>query len=321
MARSTFQYIFIPADSSVEVECRTGSTAGGLLDDELIKAAKQHFFHQSGGEENLQRLRQASPEEKIMLAKQFRENQRNNQYIENLDDDLIIKYLESQFSEPSCEIMALTVPTKGNNYNAVSMYVGGSSNQRNDKASKLLEACGHRLPETSGQKVPGIFGDVFVGRCYDNEGADDWHRTDFVLSDLDEKSDWIQISRIDGGGGGKSSGGSHAPSLNSILGEMQSPMTDDKDGISWSQTDDEVEISLSISSESSVNDLKVTFSRDSLVVKLLDEIIVDGFTGGMIALDDCTYTLQESKSHGRELTIILAKRDVGRTWAYALKKD
>jgi hypothetical protein len=317
MSRSTFKYTFIPADASMQVECRIGNLAGGLLDDELIQAAKQHFFRQSGGEENADQLRRASSDEKKILAQRFRDNQRNNQYLQNLDDEKIVNYLESQLSNPSCEIMALTVPTKGNNFSAVSMYVGGSSNQRNDRASKLLESCGHRLPETSGQKTPGIYGDVFVGRCYDNEGDDEWYRTDFVPADLDEQSEWIQISRIDGGGGGKSSGSSHAPSLTGILGQMQSSTTDDN--FSWSQTDDEVELSLSVSSETSVKDLQIKFFRDSLVVKLLDKVLLEGSTGGTVALDDCTYTLQDTRSDARELTIILAKKDIGRTWAHAFK--
>lgn len=323
MAKTTFQYVFIPADSSAPVETRIGDTSGGLSHDELVKTAKQYFFQQSGGDARARILREASADERKALAQQFRDaqastnaNPQQQQLMQQLDDEQILSFLESQHSNPNCEIMALTVPTRGNNYHAVSMYVSESSDKKNERASNLLEACGHRLPETAGQKTAGVYGDVFVGRCYDNEGEDEWRRADFGPQDLNESADWIQIARAQGGGGG--SGASNVASLTGTLSQLKKQEEDL--GYTWNQTSDEVELKFSVAASVKSKDVSIKFARSSLTVKVAGEILLDGPTGGNVVVDDSTYTLQDSHGGGRELCLVLGKSDEGRAWAYAVKK-
>ena len=320
MPKNTFKYVFIPADSSVPVDSKTASASGGLSNDELVKTAKQYFFEQSGGGIQARLLREASPEERQAVAQQFRESQGTNPQLQQLEDTQILSFIESQHANPNCEIMALTVPTQGNGYYAVSMYVSESSDQRNDRASNLLEACGHRLPEAAGQKTPGIYGDVFVGRCYDNEGEDEWRRANFGPEDLEERSDWIQIARAQGGGGG--SGASNVASLTGTMGQLKQQQQDQQIdlGYSWSQTTDEVELKFSVAASITSKAVSIKFSRSSLTVKVGGETLLDGSTGGNVAVDDSTYTLQDDDQGGRELCIVLGKIDEGRNWAYAVKQ-
>ena len=316
MPKNTFQYVFIPADSSAPIESKTASAAGGLSNDELVKTAKQYFFEQSGGGIQARMLSEASPEERQAVAQQFRESQGNNPQLAQLQDEQILSFLESQHANPNCEIMALTVPTLGNNYHAVSMYVSESSDQRNERASSFLEACGHRLPEAAGQKTPGIYGDVFVGRCYDNEGSDEWRRANLGPGDLQETADWIQIARAQGGGGG--SGASNVASLTGTMGQLKQQQEDL--GYTWSQTSDEIELKFSVAANISSKAVSVKFLRASLTVKVGGATLLEGSTGGNVSVDDSTYTLQDDDQGGRELCIVLGKIDEGRNWAYAVKK-
>ena len=312
----TFQYVFIPADSSAPVKTRTGDTSGGLTDDELVKNAKQYFFEQSGGAAKARALKEASPEDRQALVQQFRDSQASNPQMQKLEDAQILSFLDATNSNPNCEIMALTVPTKGNNYQAISMYVSETGDKRNERASNLVAMSGHRLPEAVGQKTAGVYGDVFVGRCLDDEGRDDWLRVDFTELDLEERADWIQIARAQGGGGG--SGASNVASLTGTMGQLK---TKEEDlGYTWTQTVDEVELKFAVAANIRGKDVNIKFSRSSLTVKVAGETLLEGPTGGAVVVDDSTYTLQDDDKGGRELCLIMGKHDEGRTWAYAVKK-
>jgi HSP20 family molecular chaperone IbpA len=320
--KQTFQYVFIPADPSAPVESRTGDKAGGLTDDELVLSAKQYFFVQSGGAKKAQALKEASPEQRHQLAEQFREAQTGNPMMQKLSDEQILSFVESSQSNPQCEIMALTVPTKGNGYQAVSMYVSESGEGRNDRASNLLEACGHRLPETANKRTPGVYGDVFCGRCHDNEGEDEWRRVDFEPRDMEESSDWMTIAKRQGGGGG--SGASNVASLTGTMGQLQSQQQvqqkqEDDLGYTWDQTEDEVEMKMAVPATIKAKDVSIKFARSSLTVKVGGEVLVEGATGGTVVVDESTYTLQDS-GEGRELCIIMGKHEEGKTWAQAVNK-
>jgi hypothetical protein len=325
----TFQYVLIPADSSRPVEARVGDTSGGLTDDELVKNAKAYFYEQSGGARKAAVLKGASPEQRQKLVQKFREEaaQANNHAVKELTEDQILSFVEAQHASPqTCEIMALTVPTKGNNYQAVSMYLAeqqGENVKKNERACHLLQACGHRLPETAGQKAPGVYGDMFVGRCYDNEGeGDEWLRVDFTEQDLEDWSDWMAVAKQGGGGGG--SGASTVSSLSGTMGKFQEQQTIQQQqadlGYTWDQTEDEVEIRIVVDAIVKAKDVSIKFARSSLTVKIAGDVVVEGVTGGPVTVDESTYTLQDAGT-GRELCIVLGKQEDGRTWAHAVKKS
>lgn len=317
---TTFQYLFIPSDSSANVETRTGDKAGGLSNDELVESAKNYFFEQSGGAARAAALEQASPQERQQLVQNVREQQKGNPQLSQLSDEQILAFVKSTQANPTCEIMALTVPTKGNGYQAVSMYVSEQGETYNERASNLLKACGHRLPEKESKQTPGVYGDIFVGRCYDNEGEDEWTRADFGVDDLNESSDWMAIAKSQGGGGG--SGASNVASLSGTMGQIQAQQQQQEElGYNWDQTRDEVEMRFSVDKEVKAKQVSVKFSRSSLKVSVAGESLAEGSTGGTVVVDDCTYTLQDDSIGGRELCIVLGKQEEGKTWAFAVKKS
>eukprot|EP00547_Thalassionema_nitzschioides_P012495 CAMPEP_0194258548 /NCGR_PEP_ID=MMETSP0158-20130606/41556_1 /TAXON_ID=33649 /ORGANISM="Thalassionema nitzschioides, Strain L26-B" /LENGTH=322 /DNA_ID=CAMNT_0038998009 /DNA_START=28 /DNA_END=996 /DNA_ORIENTATION=+ len=322
MPKSFFQYVLIPADSSLAVESKTGDRSGGLANDELVKSAKDYFFELSGGAAKASAWQQATPEQRHAIAQQWRKHQ-NDQNI-NMTDDQILNYIQASQTNPSCEIMALTVPTKGNDYQAVSMYTSDHSSEneiKNERACQLLLDCGHRLPETASRKEAGVYGDVFVGRCYDNEQDEDegWKRLDFTHEDLNSNSDWIKIAKSINGGGG--SGASNAASLSGTMNQMNmNPSTQDDEslGYKWDQAGEEVEMRFIVAVDVKAKDVQIKFQHSSLSVKVSGETLAEGATGGAVVVDECTYTLQDDGDNKRELCVILIKKD-GRVWAHAVK--
>ena len=332
---STFQYVLIPANTSALPITKTGSTAGGLEKDELVQNAKEYFFQQSDASKHVKALKNASPEQRTELAEQFKKqpSNANNPHLHKLSNEQILQLLESTHATPSCEIIALTIPTRGNGYQAVSMYISQFTDgmSLNKTASGIVLACGHGLPEAAGQKQPGIYGDVFVGRAKDDEAGDEWKRLDFTPDDLLPNSSWIQVARTPGGGGGTGGGSSAAaPSLsgsvmqqlrlggdeteNATLAETTPMIEEEEDlGYTWDQTDDEVEVKFKCDASTKGKDVQVQFARTSLKVQVKGETLVDGKTGGSVVVDDCTYTLQDEGT-GRELCIVLGKLETGLLW-------
>jgi len=206
-----------------------------------------------------------------------------------------------------------------------------------------MKACGHGLPPgTSNEdgKPSGMYGDVFVGRCIDNETGDVWERIDLgvdeVEGDLDEV-EWCRTARKKGGGGGRGSGAA-AASLSGLMGnalgkgggggipggansigggEMS------ENGYKWSQNNDEVEIKLAVAPGTKAKYVKVKFGRNTLKVTVAGQTLCDGETWSDVIVDDCTYTIQDdsdSTTGGRELCITLGKNKEAEHWNYAVMK-
>eukprot|EP00548_Thalassiothrix_antarctica_P000009 CAMPEP_0194136404 /NCGR_PEP_ID=MMETSP0152-20130528/6421_1 /TAXON_ID=1049557 /ORGANISM="Thalassiothrix antarctica, Strain L6-D1" /LENGTH=333 /DNA_ID=CAMNT_0038833041 /DNA_START=14 /DNA_END=1015 /DNA_ORIENTATION=- len=325
-----FQYVFIPADSSLSVEIKNGDMSGGLTNDILVQSAKDYFFAQSGGAAKALAWQQATSDQRHAVAKEWRKH--NNDESNKMTDDQIVSYIQSTQVSPSCEIMALTVPTKGNMYRAISMYASDDHSSsmtktKNYRASQLLMDCGHRLPETQSCQEAGVYGDIFVGRCYDNEldESEGWKRLDFTLQDLEITSDWIQIARQVNGGGGL--GGSKIASLSGLMKQQvdvnnAQPSNNDNMslGYKWEQTDEEVELCFCLAGSVTAKEVKIKFQRSHLTVKVGNITLVEGETGGGIIIDECTYTLQDDRNNQRELCIIMLKGEEGRVWARAVKQ-
>jgi hypothetical protein len=327
------------AAASRSIETKTGDKAGGLENDELVQSAKKYFFERSGAAKKAIILQQASPEQRSQLAQRWREQQQststtntqNNQMqmtAAQLSDEQILSLLESQQASPSCEIMALTVPTKGNSFQAVSMYLSQEPQTiYNQRASQLLQACGHALPDQEGRQPSGVYGDVFVGRCHDDESSE-WSRLDFSVVDLNSNSSWMTVALASGGGGG--SGMSNVSSLTGTLSQMgyqqQQPSEQQADGYKWEQTNDTVELKFVVPAGTKAKQCLVTFQRSHLRVQVHGgaPLLVEGSTGGNCIVDECTFTLQDEGNHHpdsnprRELCVVLEKREPGIVWAHAV---
>jgi hypothetical protein len=337
---SSFKYVFIPTDTSKPVETRIASKSGGLVNDELVLRAKEYFFEAyNGGAAKLEALESASPAQRKALADQTRKQAGNSARVQAMTDDQLIEIVKSTETAPNCDILTLTVPTKGNSYQAASMYVpqdldfDSATVELNTRATALLQSCGHQAPQHEGAKQLGVHGDVFVGRAYDNE-EDEWLRMDFTPEEVEGNANWIAIARAKGGGGGTggaSASGAH--SLSSVMKKMGQAQVADGGGAdsaaqqqqendlgySWNQTDDEVEIKFDVPAETKAKDVKVNFGKEKIKITVSGELLAEGPTGGKLMIDDCTYTLQDDKG-GRELCIVLGKQAEGVIWPCAIGK-
>jgi len=198
----------------------------------------------------------------------------------------------------------------------------------NTRATALMLACGHTLPathENEDGKPSGVYGDVFIGRCIDDEARDIWERIDIVphevQGDLEDK-DWCRIARRKGGGGGHSS--KPASSLSGMMSNVlsgNSPMNDTssyvkggvENGYTWVQTDDEVELKFPLPPGTKAKYVKVKFSSKAIKITAAGQTLCDGDLWSSIKVDECTYTVQDD-----ELCVTLSKK-IDETWIRVLK--
>jgi len=321
------------------------SKSGGLSEDALNKHAKKYFYENSGGAARARTLEMASPAEKKVLAKKIRDQYASSpasSQLEAMDDEQIIQILKTQEASAGCEITCMTVPTPANSHKAVSMY--GDDNARtkdyplNTRATALMRACGHAFPTDASNedgKPSGIYGDVFVGRCHDNEIADIWERVDITHAEVEgdlSKIEWCKTAKKKGGGGGH--GGAAASLSNTLqnigkqqpgaapaavpnLGEV--PGEHIEIGYKWSQNDEEVELRYSVAPGTKSKYVKVKFGRKSLKVVVAGQTLCDGETWGDVSPDESTFTLQDDPdAKGRELCVSLGKKTEGETWNFAV---
>jgi hypothetical protein len=246
-----------------------------------------------------------------------------------LTNDQLIAHARAYFGEENqiCDISALTIPTSQNNYTAVSLYTAGGD-VLNPRATKLVVGCGM---DTT------VNGNVFVGRCIDNEPGDIWERVDFTIADVDPSSDWCKLARSSSSG---SSSRSSPTSLSSILQQqmqggqgttmVNATETTDTFGTngtcvteswgSWSQTKDEVELKLVVPQGTKSKDVKIHFQRTHLSIQVHGVELVEGTTFDPIIVDDCTYTIQnEGPAQQREVCVSLAKANSRVTWSYTVQ--
>ena len=336
----TFEFVRIPADPNQAIESLSADKAGGLQADALVKHAKSYFFETTGAKNRAQVLENASPAERKVLAQQVRNQLASSgmaDRLQQMDDDTVLDMIYRNQSQPSCDISALTVPTAGNDYHAVSMYSADSAKEHgfplNPRATALMTSCGHATPNG------GIFGDVFVGRTKDNEVIDIWERIDFSVQDADPSSEWCRIARGSGGGGG--SGAAAASSLSNLVSQHQGmKITDGSSGVdavqgdtlygyngappvretwgTWTQTDEEVELKIAVAPGTKAKYCKVNFGRTLLKVTVSGTAILQGTPFDAIVTDESTYTLQDDGPTGRELCITIGKSDP-RKWSHIVR--
>lgn len=331
---TTFEYVRIPANDASPIVSLHAETKGGLTDDELVKQAKQYFYDHSGAKFRVEQFEKATPDQRKALATQVRQQIMSNEpQLSQLSDDTVLELMFQSQLRPACDIVALTIPMPGNQYQAVSMYTADTATYQenaaslplNQRAVALITACGHGARE--------IRGDVFVGRAVDNEQSDEWKRIDFTVADADPSAAWCETARRPGGGGG--SGSSSASSLHHLVNQSRtqvispdapaqllgmngaSPVVEEWG--SWTQTDEDVEIKFVVADSVKAKDCKVTFGRTLLKVVVNGGTLLEGTLFDPTEADEGTFTLQDTAA-GRELCITLVKADTNRTWSMVVKK-
>ena len=315
------------------------------------------YFHVlTGSKARAEQLENATEAEKKAIASQIRkqmssETPEATQRLDGLDDQSVVDLIYKTQVSPSCDISALTIPMPANNYTAVSLYAADNGPAHNLptnlRASALMTACGHNV-------TGGVHGDVFVGRAHDNEatGEDVWERLDFTVADADPAAEWCRVARQAGGGGG--AGRSAAYSLSHLVQQAQTQqaggtsqtqqpmqiMDGSAQGYNnnsnsnfgrngappvietwgtWTQTDEDVELRLSVAAGTKAKYCKVSFSRTSLKVAVAGQVLLQGTLFDPVVADECTYTLEDEGPSGRVLCITLSKTEQGRVWCFVVR--
>lgn len=331
----SFTYVKIPADDSEPIVELTADKSGGLTNDALVANAREYFYKLTGAQARSETLQKSNPTQRAAIANQIRQQLSSNQALQDMDDDTVLDMI-AKSSVPSCDIMALTIPTSKNNHHAVSLYAADNAAAHglaiNKRAMELVTACGHH--------TDGIFGDVFVGRAKDDETADIWERVDLTASDADAKAEWCRVARSSGGGGG--SGKAAASSLSGLVqqgmvnpnnlqvvdggaGSNAASTNFGQDGSfvyepwgSWSQTEDEIELRFVVETNVKAKYCKVNFARQRIKISVSGQTLVQGATFDPIVVDECTYTLT-NEGGVRLLCVTLSKAEP-RIWSWAVER-
>lgn len=339
-SNGTFSYVLIPADTCCAVEEKQGSTSGGLTSDELIKKAKEYFSIQHNAIlKSVYAIDDASEEDRKMLLDNIREQIKaknkdtsNNSDQSSIDDDSLLKMYKSACEATTCEILALTYPTKENNFEGVSMYISPNSNTSssslpvNARATALMRACKYNEGASDRQVDDNtLHGDVFVGRYHDNEMEDIWIRTEFTADDASTQSEWCQIAATSA----LKRGGGNAPALMNMSSTTKKEEKETtEENYKWTQNDEELEIKLLLDADTKTKDIKINFSKKKILVKLSNNVLLNATTAADYIIDESTFTVQDVsivdeegiKKPQRELCIILAKKDCNAAWwEYAIK--
>ena len=302
---STFKYGFIPVDLTSSIKIQDASTEGGLERDALRLAAEAHFA--------------------AATSTEFREQQ------DKIMNDYLVSRGGTAGSFPglssAVEIVVLQLPTRDNGYIGVSMYCDQNGKLKNfelnTRATSLVQACGH---------ANQIFGDTFIGRYYDNEEFP-WERRDFDYSDMNSDATWV-AEAYKRNQGRPSGAYSTSTVLQNMLNSNNTAVINDKaeptrmartaftddavidDHITWSQTGEEVELKLTLPTETKKTDLavKIQPKRLQIVVKsdpsLADTNPVFGAGAalwGNIDSDCSAWTIEKSSTGKVVVVFTLAK--------------
>ena len=251
-----------------------------------------------------------------------------------LENDKLILHAKEFFATTMADITALTVPTAENDYTACSLYATTNhSPDSNTRATNLLTACGYGTPSSP------IAGDVFVGRCRDNEEADVWERLDFTIADADPAAPWCRAARSSAtrpktaaslqgllqtqlGG----SGGDGAPATVIQAGDQdasQNAYGQNNHAVQeswgkWAQANEEIEVMLPVEGTIKTKDCKVVLKRNQVSVQVGGMEQLAGSTFDPIDTDESTFTFQ-TENDQRYLVLHLAKSNPGATWTFAIR--
>lgn len=256
----TFKYAYVPTELTSAINIQEASTSGGLERDALRLTAEAHFMAATTAE--------------------YREEQ----------NKIMNDYLVSKGGTPgnfpglssAVEIIVLQLPRPDNGYIGVSMYCdqnGKTKNfELNTRATSLAQACGH---------ANQIFGDVFIGRYYDNEEFP-WERRDFDFSDMRSDAPWVIDSK--NRNQGRSSGAySTSTVLQNMLNSNNTAVVNDAaeptvmartayvedapidDNLVWSQTGEEIELKVKLTKEVKKSDLSVKMQSKRLQITVKND--------------------------------------------------
>jgi hypothetical protein len=269
-----FKFVLIPCVDGQEMKEFSRPLAGGLEKDELQVTAKEHFASDMDGDARVDSVKQTMLEA--------------GKGLDSLTPEMLAR-LSSMGA--AVEICTLGVPTKANGYISVSLYCDGNGGAKslppNKRATDIARACGH--------KDLIVRGDAFMGKCYDNE-EEEWVRRDFAIDEAAISAPWCVRAAKDNSTKNMkaySSSGSAQASLDGFLKQQQAQQAGASAGagagatitgtgavgsggdviegqLVWTQTNDDIEISIKIGPTVASKDVRVIFKTSMLFINIKD---------------------------------------------------
>lgn len=268
-----FEFVKIPADTREPITtqfCRRQQTSG----DELPLHLKQFFSDGQGVDMSL-------------LSQQVDKLKTSHSTLASAGANTAVsaEAMNKAVSGGSVETFPLVHPADTNDYTGIYIYLDevGMLKRKplNKRAADLAQRCGF-------EPAPSFYGDIFVGRVKTKPGMTtiDFNST----SDMDPRSAWA--TRAIGEnlawhqGMKQLSGGARQPSR---PGEEEPA---EEKGFKWSQTDEDIEIAITLATAANRKQIVVDFEPQQVTVEIAGEPLIaiplfDGIDG-----DGCTWTLE-----------------------------
>ncbi|KAF4672969.1 hypothetical protein FOL47_011158 [Perkinsus chesapeaki] len=292
--------VLIPADNNEPIQ-ELKSPQVELENDTFVKQLKVYFTSKSD-EKSLDKeqfLAQLSAHAKQDVTK-------------SVNPDMLNKLM----SMTTVDILTLALPVPKTQYIGVSMYVDDKGVAKNlpvnTRAQGLTSACG-----LVGNQIRG---DAFVGRMFD-DGKDEWFRMDFKESDMNSGLEWIaaakSINMRQGGGttlsaltsqyGMGSNSEVAAPTSVANMPNREAPVH--REGYSYRQTRDEVEVDIPLTDGVSKKDIKVTIKSKFISVHINGmPVTIEGPLWGHVDTDGSGWMIDDGT------LIITMEKDMENQW-------
>ncbi|GAX17889.1 hypothetical protein FisN_18Hh094 [Fistulifera solaris] len=273
-AGEEISYVLVPADTTQplkELTVRRGATGGGdLLTEHLISA-----FSNNQSDVDVSLL------------------QEQNALLGSTDAPASVSHesLQKVAAQASVEVFPLVYPSPSNTFTGINIYldeVGMLKRLRlNTRASKYAELAGFNPP-------PQFYGDVYLGRVQKLGGR--ITNQSFVEGiDTTYDAPWLKTAVTENL--------EHQMEMNRITGRTDATQpsvagSDGKskveEGFSWTQTEEELEVTVSMPEDGSGKDLQIKFRPQALEVRFRQEPLVLLKLFENIDVDSGTWTIDKS---------------------------
>lgn len=274
-AGEEISYVLVPADTTQplqELTVRRGSAAGDILVEHLISSFTKKQFD---------------------VDVSLLQEQAQNALLGSTDAPSSVSHesLQKVASQASVETFSLVYPSPSNKFTGVNIYldeVGMLKRLRlNTRASKYAELAGFIPP-------PQFYGDVYLGRIQKLggritnqsfvEGIDTAFDAPWLKSAVTENLEHqMEMNRITG------RTDATQPSVAGSDGKSK-----EEEGYAWTQTEDELEVTVALPAEGTGKDLQIKFRPQSLEVRFRQEPLVLLKLFESIDVDSGTWTIDRS---------------------------
>lgn len=218
--------------------------------------------------------------------------------------------IDAVAQQGACETFALVRPSSTNGHRGIYIYLDEvgllKSLPSNQRCNELAKACGF--------DGVSFYGDMFIGSVLAEPSP--MHNSDFSVSEMDSSSQWLKQAT------------SENVEFNQSMRQLQDAMREKGgmvgdlggdgglpggtgEGYLWSQTDDEVELTVDVPDGTKAKDLSITFKTQSMTVGL------KGVGSTIVSIeklfrktrpDESTWTVESNKG-STKVIVTVAKID------------